>query len=76
MTPKQKAKQLFDKAIHKIQMADKYWYLLRDDEVFLAKLIAKETAQEVIESDTQFYYGSYWEQVKNEIDLYETERMV
>ncbi len=65
MSPKEKAKELFDKAIYIIQMADKYQYLIRDDEKYLACKIAEEKCDEVIayaktfgdvtESDVRFY---------------------
>jgi len=69
-TAKEKAKQLFDKAMRKIQMADKYGYLNRDDERFLAKRIVKDTIDEVKESDTQFYYEGheYYDEVKQELE--------
>jgi hypothetical protein len=80
MTPKEKAKYLFDKAIYKIQMADKYGYLLRHDERYLAKLIALDIYDEILEfmKTDDIFHGDahmanshhvvYWSNVKTEIE--------
>lgn len=79
MTAKEKAKQLFDKAIYKIQMADKYGYLLKDDEKYLAQLIALDVYDEILDfmiADDKYHgdchmanshHAVYWGNVKIEI---------
>jgi hypothetical protein len=63
MKPKEKAEELYAR----------YDTIIRDNTrgVSVSEL-AKESAliavDEIIQSDTQFYYGNYWQEVKQEIE--------
>ena len=80
MTPQEKARELFNKGIYIIQMADKYQYLLRDDEKYLANQIALNTANELIQQmpsvyvtpDEEIHAGhrQYWEEVKKQLESF------
>jgi hypothetical protein len=65
MTPKQKAEELVNyfMEFNPSKMSDYsriYWNT--------AKHFAMKVADEVIQSDTQFYYGNYWQEIKSEIE--------
>jgi hypothetical protein len=68
MTPKEKAIELVDKYRTYVRIADKYDYNLSEDEIHISKQCALITVDEIIESDTQFCYGNYWQEVKQEIE--------
>lgn len=80
MTPSEKAKELYIKAYKIIQKADKYAYLLRDEEAEFSKEIAKITVNEIldfysryeggIDSDEYCEQVEYWKNVYKEIEKY------
>ena len=63
MTPKEKAQELFDKMVFQIE-----WNAPPSSVNGVAKQCTLIAVDEIIESDTQFYYGNYWQEVKQEIE--------
>lgn len=70
MTPQDKAKDLFNKAIYKLQMADKYGYLLKDDEKYLAKLIVTDTVIEMLLIHGSSLHQDFWKEVQKELESF------
>jgi hypothetical protein len=65
MTPKEKAEDLFSTYRYALSIPNAPLGELKDD---IAKKCALITVDEIIESDTQFCYGNYWQEVKQEIE--------
>jgi len=65
MTPKEKAEELFSTYRYALSMTNAPLGEHKDD---IAKKCALIAVDEIIESDTQFYYGNYWQEVKQEIE--------
>ncbi len=69
MEAKDKAKELVDKYRTYIRMADKYGYILSEDEIYLAKQCALIAVDEILNLDDFSIEGrEYWQEVKQEIN--------